>query len=198
MDRLLRIGVAPEDGPDLTETVLARVRLPRRGRWQQPLRIALAVVAFMQVTIGLANLFGAVGLAMTVPASPHMDHEEAAFGVAFGVVMAMAAWNIRRARSSVPVLATVVCMLCISSVFDLANGEVSWSRLATHGPILAGLLLAVALTRSTRAGEGPAGRRASMPVVEALDPVIPDELDEPAVWLHQGHPIPPAACRDIA
>lgn len=169
LDRRLRVGVVRQGGPDLAETILSQVRLPRRGRWQNRLRIALAVVALVQVTIGLAGLFGTMGLAMAVR-SPHMDHEEAAFGVAFGVVMAMIAWNARHASGGVPVLATVVAMLTVSSVFDLANGEVSWSRLATHTPILAALILAVALGRVTRDGDGSVGRAAPLPVTGGLAP----------------------------
>jgi predicted anti-sigma-YlaC factor YlaD len=198
MDRLLRVSVAPDDGPDLVDSVLAEVRLPVRSRWQHALRIALAVVALVQVTIGLANLFGTVGLAMAVPTSPHMDHEEAAFDVAFGVVMAMVAWNSKRARDGVPVLATVVCMLAISSVFDLLNGEVSWSRLATHTPILVGLLLTVALGRSSRAGDGPVGRTAPVPVADPTDMAVPDDPGVVRVWPQRGQPAPPAAHREIA
>jgi predicted anti-sigma-YlaC factor YlaD len=196
MDRLLRVSIAP-DGPDLVDSVLAEVRLPVRNRWLHPLRIALAGVALVQVTIGLANLFGTVGLAMAVPTSPHMDHEEAAFDVAFGVVMAMVAWNSKRARDGVPVLATVVCMLGISSVFDLLNGEVSWSRLATHTPILVGLLLTVALGRSSRAGDGPAGRAVPVPVSD-VDTTALDDLGVVRVWPQRGQPAPPAAHREIA
>ncbi|HEX5405999.1 MAG TPA: hypothetical protein VFX16_27300 [Pseudonocardiaceae bacterium] len=172
LDRRLRIGLVRVGGPDVAETILSQVRLPSRGRWQNRLRVALAVVALVQVTIGLADLFDTMSLAMVVR-SPHVDHEEAAFGVAFGVVMAMIAWNSRRARGEVPVLAAVVSMLAVSSVSDLANGEVSWPRLATHAPILAALILAVALGRATRGGDGPVGRVVPVPLPGGMAPAPP-------------------------
>lgn len=142
IDRLLGVGVVP-GGPDLADAVLARVRLPHRGRWRAHLRIALVVVALFQVTIGLADMFDVAGMPMRV----HTAHEEAAFGVAFGVAMLMVAWNSRRASSEIPVLATFVALLAVTSVTDLVDGQVTWARLATHVPVVVGLVLAVALAR---------------------------------------------------
>jgi predicted anti-sigma-YlaC factor YlaD len=157
LDRLLRISLAAADEPDLAEAILAQVRLPRRGRWRPAMRAALAMVALAQLAIGLTSLFGPVGMAMTMsmPPSSHMDHEEAAFNIAFGIALGMVAWSRRRAGGQVPVLASFVLVLAVSSVFDLSDGAVTWSRLLTHLPILLGLLLATALGRMPESAPGP-------------------------------------------
>lgn len=189
LDRLLGVGAVP-DGPDLADAVLAMVRLPRRGRWRAPLRIAMVVVALFQVTVGLANMFVTAGMA-SVHVNAHMNHEEAAFDVAFGVAMLMVAWNSRRASSEIPVLATFVAMLAVTSVFDLADGQVTWARLATHVPIVAGLALAIALARTPQAIGGPAGRAAPVEVGEVPGAAATAVL-RAAPAQRQG-PIPPAA-----
>jgi predicted anti-sigma-YlaC factor YlaD len=187
MDRLLGVGVLP-DGPDLADSVLAMVRLPRRGRWRAHLRIAMVAVALFQVIIGLANMFAVAGMAMHT----HVAHEEAAFDIAFGVAMLMVAWNNRRASSEIPVLATFVTLLALMSVFDLLDGEVSWGRLATHVPIVIGLGLAIALGRTPYADDGPAGRAASATGTGTLDRVLP-AADAPVFVARRGDPAPPAA-----
>lgn len=195
MDRLLGVGVAP-DGPDLADAVLAAVRLPHHGRWRAPLRIAMVVVALFQVTIGLVNMFVSLGMAMA-RVSTHMDHEEAAFDVAFGVAMLMVAWNSRRATSEIPVLATFVAMLAVTSVFDLVNGEVTWTRLATHVPVVLGLALAVALARTPhpRTVGDPAGRGGGTSWTDAPDPAGSTAGHVAPYPLRRGDPLPPAARR---
>jgi predicted anti-sigma-YlaC factor YlaD len=151
LNRLLRIT----DGPDLTDSILAQVRLPHRGRWRTPARIALAVVALAQLTIGLMSLFAPVGMASSTAAGAHMDHEEAAFNIAFGIALVTVAWNGRRASTQVPVLATFVLVLVVSSTFDLLEGNVTWTRLVTHLPILLGLVLSASLGRMSRGEPDP-------------------------------------------
>ena len=190
MDRLLGVGVLP-GGPDLADTVLARVRLPHRGRWRAHLRIAMVVVALFQVTIGLANMFDVAGMMMRI----HTAHEEAAFDVAFGVAMLMVAWNSRRASSEIPVLATFVALLAVSSVTDLVDGDVTWARLATHIPIVVGLVLAVALARNPPAGDDPVGGAAQEPATDLPDLAVPAARHAAPFTPRRGEPAPPAARR---
>jgi predicted anti-sigma-YlaC factor YlaD len=192
LDRLLGVGVVP-DGPDLADAVLARVRLPRRGRWRAPLRIAMVVAALFQVTVGLANMFVTAGMS-AAHASTHTNHEEAAFDVAFGVAMLMVAWNSRRASSEIPVLATFVALLAVTSAFDLADGQVTWTRLATHAPIVVGLVLAIALARTPQATDGPAGRAAPVPVADVSSGAVLAAV-RPVAERRRRQPMPPAARR---
>lgn len=147
LDRLLRINQVTDHQPDeLADTILSQVRLPRRGRWRAAVRAALLVVAAAQFVLGVISLFHPVGMTMPMPTLAHIDHEEAAFNIAFGIALATVAWS-RRAGGQIPVLTTFVVVLAVSSAVDLADGAVTWPRLATHLPIVAGLLLAVALGR---------------------------------------------------
>ncbi len=159
LNRLLRVSVATEQ-PDITDIVLSKVVLPRRGRWRLPLKAALIMVAIAQLTIGVSSLFTPVGMPTSMAVSQHMDHESAAFNLAFGVILLLVGFNTRRAATQVPVLASFVLVLGVASVFDLADGAVDWARLATHLPVVLGLILTAALSRQPQAQPGP-GRTAT-------------------------------------
>lgn len=158
LDRLTRLQPAESPGPDLAGEVLARVRLRRTGRLRSPLRAALLVVALAQLGIGVVSLFDALGMHAGPTPSVHMDHETAAFNLAFGVAMLLVAVNSGRAATQLPVLASFVTVLGVASVVDLADGAVGWTRLATHAPVVVGLLLIAALRREPDARTGPPAR----------------------------------------
>jgi predicted anti-sigma-YlaC factor YlaD len=199
LNRMLRLTPAGGAGPDPSEAILTRVRLPRRSRWRAPLRIVLLVVAVAQLGIGLVSLFLPVGMAMAVPGNAHMDHEEAAFNLAFGVALLAVGVNTRRAATQVPVLGSFVLVLAVASVFDLADGAVGWSRLATHTPVVVGLLLAVALARSphpdTRSAGDATGTVTAGTDSGRSDPVELRPVEDTAA---SGHNHPPAAHRKTA
>jgi predicted anti-sigma-YlaC factor YlaD len=157
IDRAVRIAPVEGEGPDIAEAMLARVPLPRRGRWRLRLQIALLLVALAQLAVGTLALFGPVGMPGGMPVSAHMDHEEAAFNLAFGVALLVIAFDTRRAASQVPMLGSFVLVLGVASALDVTSGAVDWSRIATHAPVAAGLALALALGRSHRFGGDPAG-----------------------------------------
>lgn len=145
LDRSLRIAeVVDDDCAELTESLSRQLRVPRRG---PVLRATLALVALAQLVLGVVDMFGLLGMNMPGMSMPHLDHEEAAFNIAFGIALAMVAGNGRRAGGQVPVFTAFVLVLAGSSLFDLADGAVTWSRLLTHLPILIGLLLCAALRR---------------------------------------------------
>jgi predicted anti-sigma-YlaC factor YlaD len=198
VDRLVRVGVAPPAGPDLADLVLARVTLPRRGRWHQPLSVALVVVAIAQLALGLSSLFSPpIGMPADA-AGAHMEHESAAFNLAFGVVLLLVGLNSGRARAHIPGLATFVAVLALASMVDLADGAVAIAREATHIPVIIGLVLAVALSRQPQARPGP-DRHARRPAGADLDPVREPEFDrsgEAPSRVHRDRP--PAARRDVA
>lgn len=156
LDRATRVAPAEETGPDLVGPVLDQVKLPRKGRWRVPLTVALLTVALVQLGIGIASLFSALGMHAGNAPSVHMDHETAAFNLAFGVAMVLVACNTRRARTQLPVLLSFVTVLAVASAVDLADGAVGWSRLATHAPVVLGLLLIAGLSRQPHADTGPA------------------------------------------
>lgn len=200
LNRLLRVSPVADDDPGLADAVLAQVRLPRVGRWRPLLRVALALVAIAQLAIGLTSLFHPVGMpAMAMPDTAHLDHEEAAFNIAFGIALATVAWNGRRAAAQLPVLAAFVLILAVSSAFDLLDGNVTWPRLVTHLPVVLGLLLSAAVGRGMTSAPGPRTdawrpRRSRRPGAELASlrraETEPARRDRPAR--------PPAARRDVA
>jgi predicted anti-sigma-YlaC factor YlaD len=197
LDRLLRISPVATDEPDLADTVLSQVRLPEPGRWRAPVRAALLLVALTQLVIGVVSLSGPIGMGMVMAMTAHMNHEEAAFNIAFGIALLRVAWDGRRAAGQVPVLAAFVLVLAVSSVFDLADGAVTWPRLLTHLPILLGLLLSATLSRLPTDQPGPLPRRVRWPDSggqrRSADPTPPP----PSARTEQ-HPPSPAARRDVA
>lgn len=200
LDRLVRVAPADEPGPDPSGAVLSQVVLPRRGRWRLPLAAALIAVAIAQLTIGMSSLFTPPwGLPTGMATSQHMEHESAAFNLAFGVVLLLVGLNTRRAATQVPVLASFVGVLAAASVFDLVDGAVDWARLATHLPVVVGLVLTLALSRQPHAPSGPARAVTTTPVAAIDRPTVrswPRRAGSDADRGEQDQP--PAARRDVA
>jgi predicted anti-sigma-YlaC factor YlaD len=154
---------------DLSETVLAAVPQPRHPWMVSALRIALGVVGAMQLLLGLAQIgqgaagghvHGAAGGTVT---PGHLWHESAAWNVAVGAGFLFIAVRRTRAKALLPTLTAFVAMLCLLSINDLAAGRVAPLRLVTHGLVLAGYLIIVALSRPSLdpgepPGEHPVGR----------------------------------------
>lgn len=195
LGRPLRVSPVEETGPDIAEAILQQVELPRRGRWRRPLRTALIVAAVAQLCVGLAAVFEPLAMP-GMNDMAHMNHEEAAFNLAIGVVLLIVGINPRAARHHLPMLAILVGVLGISSVFDLAQDAVEWARLATHIPVLLGLVLTAAL-RGPHPDRGPERHANSVlpspPGATAREPL---EIGGPIAGRH-GTP-PPAARRDAA
>lgn len=179
LDRYTRITPASEPAHDPTEDILAAVTLPRLGRRIRILQMILVVVAVAQIMIGVLGMQGTLDAALHI--SAHMGHELVAFNVAFGVALLVVAMRIGSARLQVPVLATFVGILTVISIWDLANAEVGWERLATHIPIVLGLLLTSYAARMPVAPTGPVGpepARGNMQLRHVLD-TVNDRPDEP-------------------
>ena len=145
--------------PDLTDAILAAAPIPAgrpspltRGR----LYVALAAVGAVQLVLGLTQVGGggAAGHAHTgLDATPgHLWHESAAWNVAVGAAFLFIALRRSRPSGLVPMLSAFVGMLLLLSVNDLTAGRVDATRLVSHGFVLAGYLLVVALSRI---GAGP-------------------------------------------
>lgn len=199
LGRQVRVAPVDEPGPDVTEAVMARVELPQRGRWRGPLRIALLAAAVAQLVIGLVAAFGPVGMhgmhGMDVSVPSHVNHEEAAFNLAFGVGLLVVGINTRAARHQVPVLASLVGVLAVGSAFDLAHGIVDGQRLVTHVPLVVGLVLAAALRRGPHSDPGP--ERHADGLLPRPRTERARELPDGAVADRHGTP-PPAARREAA
>ncbi|MGW3966633.1 zf-HC2 domain-containing protein [Amycolatopsis sp. NPDC005003] len=154
--RLLLVREAPQV-PDLTGRILTEVPAPPAPRWG--LRIALALVALVQSGLGLAELLGAdVGHAehggMTAMAA-HLGNESAAWNLAVGFGLLWAALRPATASGLLPALAGFVAVLGIMSGIDLSDGQVTVSRVLSHGLLVAGVGLLYGVRRRHRRTSTP-------------------------------------------
>lgn len=171
VNRLTRTSVVAAV-PDLSAAILAALPPvgppPSRARRLVPARgllyVALAVVGAVQLILGLAQVGG--GAAGThlhgLEATPgHLWHESAAWNVAVGAGYLFLALRRHRPTGLVPMLSAFVGMLLLLSFNDLTAGRVDGTRLVSHGFVLIGFLLVVALARSGADPVEPPGSRAS-------------------------------------
>ncbi|HEY3011029.1 MAG TPA: zf-HC2 domain-containing protein [Micromonosporaceae bacterium] len=163
--RLVRTSqVVP--GPDVTDVVVAAAPGPGRARLAMGLRAMLSVLGAAQLVLGLMQVaaWGSTGGhlhggAVAGGASPdHLWHESAAWNLAIGAGYVWVAARRSRPTAIVPILTVFVAVLALLSIGDVAAGRVEPIRLASHGFVLAGYLIVVALTRPTLTmGDPPAG-----------------------------------------
>ncbi|PXY26582.1 hypothetical protein DI005_35920 [Prauserella sp. PE36] len=142
------------DVPDVTERALAGFRPSRRAQWRTGLRWALAVTALCQLGV----VAGQFLISDPAHGTGHLLNETAAFNLAVGVALLWVAARPGRARSQWPLLLTLSAALVLLSVVDVVQGHVTWHRLGTHLPLLAGALLTVLLGAAERGSPWPGGR----------------------------------------
>jgi predicted anti-sigma-YlaC factor YlaD len=152
--------------PDLSAAILAAVPPRRpplltRGR----LYVALAAVGAVQLILGLTQVGGGVSAAHVhtgLTATPgHLWHESAAWNVAIGAGFLFIALRRSRPTGLVPTLTAFVGMLLLLSLNDLSAGRVDATRLVSHGFVLAGYFLVVALSRTGAGPAEPPGQRST-------------------------------------
>ncbi|AXX30167.1 zf-HC2 domain-containing protein [Actinosynnema pretiosum subsp. pretiosum] len=152
LTRLVRVREAPAV-PDLAAEVLAD--LPPAHVALRP-RLALAAVALAQLWLALAQLLtGATGHDVTAGhgaegLAGHLFNEGAAWNLALGVGLLVAAVNGRRASGLLPTLGGFVVLLLGFSAHDLAEGAATATRVASHLPLAAGLVLLLLVARAHR------------------------------------------------
>jgi predicted anti-sigma-YlaC factor YlaD len=197
VNRLTRMGVGV--APDLSASILAAAesasilaaaeRTPSKRRFPlaAALYIALAGVGAVQLILGLDQIGGGVAGAHVhtgMDATPgHLWHESAAWNVAVGAGYMFIA--LRRVRPSglVPMLTAFVGMLLLLSVNDLTGDRVDSTRLVSHGFVILGYLLVVALTRIPGGFAAPPGARATTwsgwraRFADEDEPASPSDLD---------------------
>jgi predicted anti-sigma-YlaC factor YlaD len=150
-----------------------------RGRLVGLLRTGLGVLGGVQLVLGLAQVGGGgagththanAGLTAT---AGHLWHESAAWNVAIGAGFLFIAVRRTRPTGLLPTLSAFVAMLVLLSVSDLAAAMVEPARLISHGFVLAGYLIVVALSRpGVDPGQPPTGERPDRPAwrVRFADP----------------------------
>ncbi len=167
VNRLTRTAVAAAP-PDLTAAILAAAPPARpapRRRLTAALHVALGAVGAVQLVLGLAQVGGGTAAANThagagLAATPgHLWHESAAWNVAVGAGFLLVGLRRSRPTGLVPMLTAFVAMLVLLSVNDLTTGRVDIDRLVSHGFVLAGYAIVIALTRASAGPADPADRQ---------------------------------------
>lgn len=152
LTRTIRVRPVGPD-PDLTAAVLAAV--PPRHTALKP-RLALAAIAVVQLWLALAQLLaGATGDHAGDGLSTHLFNEGAAWNLALGIGLLVAAVNAHRAAGLLPTLGGFVAVLLAFSVNDLLDGTATTTRVASHLPLVAGLLLLYLVARAHRGQPTP-------------------------------------------
>ncbi|MEH1015920.1 zf-HC2 domain-containing protein [Micromonospora sp. CPCC 206060] len=192
-----RVRLSPASpGVDLTDSILATMPRPTASRVRDRLivglRGALGLVGALQLVLGLAQIGRGPAAAHVhagsgVLASGHLWHEAAAWNVAVGAGFLFVAARRTAPTGLLPTLSTFVGTLVLLSVNDLVTGRVAPDRLVSHGFLLAGYAVVVALSRlrSPRL-DGPSGR--SRPKTPGWR--LPDdaEVEAPTLRLLPPHP----------
>jgi len=134
-----------------------------RGRVAAALYLGLAAIGAVQLILGLGQVGGgesAEHVHTGVDASAgHLWHESAAWNVAVGAGYLFIALRRNRPTGLVPMLTAFVAMLLLLSVNDLTADRVDSTRLVSHGFVILGYLLIVALSRVAPETARPPGAR---------------------------------------
>ncbi|MFI5934768.1 zf-HC2 domain-containing protein [Actinoplanes sp. NPDC051494] len=137
----------------------------REARAAAVLYVALAVVGAVQLILGLAQVGGGASslhVHTGLDATPgHLWHESAAWNVAVGAGYLFIALRRSRPTGLVPMLTAFVGMLLLLSVNDLSAARVDGARLISHGFVIMGYLIVVALSRVAGGFAQPPGDRVS-------------------------------------
>jgi predicted anti-sigma-YlaC factor YlaD len=170
------------------ETAATATGVPSwRGRLTTLLRAALGLLGAVQLVLGLAQIGGGTSGAHTHAAggltatSGHLWHESAAWNVAIGAGFLFVAVRRSRPAGLLPTLSVFVAMLVLVSVNDLIAAMVEPARLVSHGFVLAGYLIIVALSRpALDPSRPPSDNRPERPAWQVrfsgADPQTPPKL----------------------
>ncbi|MEV6797259.1 zf-HC2 domain-containing protein [Micromonospora rifamycinica] len=152
-------------GPDLAGVVLSALPAPRRWRERLvlSLRAGLALIGALQLVLGLVQVGrgpagGHAHAALDTLTSGHLWHESAAWNIAVGAGFLFVAARRTPTSGLLPTLSAFVGALVLLSANDLVTGRVDPTRLVSHGFLLTGYLIVVALSRPRLRPDGPAGR----------------------------------------
>jgi predicted anti-sigma-YlaC factor YlaD len=163
--RLARTGGAAPL-PELPDSLLDAAPGPGRARLVAVLWALLGGLGVVQLVLGLAQVTGFAATAylheghlVGATSVGHLWHEAAAWNVAVGAGFVWIAMRRSRPAGMVPMLTAFVAVLVLLSVSDAVLGRVEAGRLLSHGFIVAGYLVILALTRPALDFGDPSGPR---------------------------------------
>ena len=155
--RLVRVHLVSPPPMAVEVGALAR----RRPRLVKLLRVTLGAFGAAQFVLGIAQVGDATSTGHTEGTTlGHLWHESAAWNVAIGAGFAWIALRRVRPSGALPMLSAFVGLLTLLSVNDITAGRVDTVRLLSHGFVVAGFAIVLALTRpSLDPGLPPPGRQ---------------------------------------
>nr|BFE65691.1 zf-HC2 domain-containing protein [Dactylosporangium thailandense] len=180
--RLVRLQPVPGTPPPV-ESLLAGFKSRKRrvfGKRQLvlTLRVLLGLFGLAQFVLGITQAATAAST-NHIHGSGHVFHESAAWNVAIGAGFAWIATRRATPAGALPMLTAFVALLALLSASDLMNGTVETTRLISHGFVLAGYGIVLALSRpALDPGRPPAGRQG--PPWQWRRPAALDEVPPPA------------------
>lgn len=139
-----RVTVAGAEAvPDLTAAILRALAPGLGGPTPRPreLRFLVGFAGVIQLVLAVPVLVGAVGPAV------HLGRDLAAFELALGAGLLLAAWQPRRAAGVLPIAAVVAVLATLGGVVDLATGRASFVSELGHLAELVGVAALWALVR---------------------------------------------------
>ena len=163
--RLARMSAVTAQ-PSISDEVLDAAPGQGRRRLVGGLRLALGVLGLAQFALGMAQIsaFSTANHDHTSGggvSSAHLWHESAAWNVALGAGFGWIAIRRSRPAGLVPLLTAFVGLLTLLSANDAWAGQVDTTRLFSHGLIVLGYVIVLALNRpALDLGEPPPQRSA--------------------------------------
>jgi predicted anti-sigma-YlaC factor YlaD len=165
--RLARASLVTGGGIDVTEQVLAAAPGRRRAAFATVLRallLALGIAQLMLATLQVTALSVDSHVhneAARGGATPgHLWHESAAWNAAVGIAFIWVATRRTRPAGVIAILSAFIGALLLLSIDDLIAGRVEPSRLSSHGFIVAGYVIVLALFAPRLRLVGPPGHSA--------------------------------------
>jgi predicted anti-sigma-YlaC factor YlaD len=158
-----------------------------RRRLVFALRVLLGGFGLAQFVLGIAQAANAA--TAHAHQAGHVFHESAAWNVAIGAGFAWIATRRASPAGALPMLTAFVALLALLSANDLLAGAVQTARLVSHGFVLAGYAIVLALSRPALDPGDPPSDRQRPPKRWGRPPAL-DEAPPPAparLRLVQGH-----------
>lgn len=157
LHRAARVAPA-EEVPDLTPAIRAAIAAGGERRAvadrQWPLRLALAIVALIEIAAAIPVLVSGSDVGLSVHAARHLGSFDVALAVGFFFV----AWRPARAMGLLPVVAALVACIVGTAVLDAFAGRTDALAEAHHATEIAGLALIWLLGRVAPTPVTPAAR----------------------------------------
>ncbi len=175
--RRAAVGPAPAM-PDLSRRIVKLDRIADRASRWGIVRGLLGIVAVEIIALSVPALVLGEEQATSAHAARHLG----AFTVAYGATLLMVVVRPARARTVLPVAATLALALVITAIVDIADGEVPLSGEALHIPELISvpLIWLLAMPVPRRPGHSAARSSARSPAMR----LVPSDVNDPESGHH--------------